>query len=70
MAATRSLNASASSGPSQLISISSPHFTHAPSTLNTLFAFAFNNNLLANHTHNTSLLKYIQYIIFFFFSQV
>ena len=37
---TRALSASSSSSPSQVITISSPHFTHAPSTLSTLFAFA------------------------------
>ena len=40
IASVKAFNASCSSAPSQTSSISSPHFTHAPSTLNTLFAFA------------------------------
>ena len=38
MAPAKASIASCSSAPSQTSSISSPHFTHAPSTLSTLFA--------------------------------
>lgn len=54
--------ASSSSSPSQISSISSPDFTHAPRTLNTLFAFAAVSSLYMNSTLHLYLLAMLQNI--------
>lgn len=54
--------ASSSSSPSQISSISSPNFTHAPRTLNTLFAFAAVSSLYMNSTLHLYLLAMLQNI--------
>ena len=54
--------ASSSSSPSQISSISSPDFTHAPRTLNTLFAFAAVSSLYMNTTLHLYLLAMLQNI--------
>ena len=54
--------ASSSSSPSQISSISSPDFTHAPRTLNTLFAFAAVSSLYMNSTLHLYLLAILQNI--------
>ena len=54
--------ASSSSSPSQISSISSPDFTHAPRTLNTLFAFAAVSSLYMNSTLHLYLLAMLQTI--------
>lgn len=54
--------ASSSSSPSQISSISSPDFTHAPRTLNTLFAFAAVSSLYRNSTLHLYLLAILQNI--------
>ena len=54
--------ASSSSSPSQISSISSPDFTHAPRTLNTLFAFAAVSSLYINSTLHLYLLAMLQNI--------
>ena len=54
--------ASSSSSPSQISSISSPDFTHAPRTLNTLFAFAAVSLLYMNSTLHLYLLAMLQNI--------
>lgn len=48
--------------PSQISSISSPDFTHAPRTLNTLFAFAAVSSLYMNSTLHLYLLAMLQNI--------
>lgn len=54
--------ASSSSSPSQISSISSPDFTHAPRTLTTLFAFAAVSSLYMNSTLHLYLLAMLQNI--------
>lgn len=54
--------ASSSSSPSQISSISSLDFTHAPRTLNTLFAFAAVSSLYMNSTLHLYLLAMLQNI--------
>lgn len=54
--------ASSSSSPSQISSISSPDFTHAPRTLNTLFTFAAVSSLYMNSTLHLYLLAMLQNI--------
>lgn len=54
--------ASSSSSPSQISSISSPDFTHAPRTLNTLFAFAAVSSLYMNSTLHLYLVAMLQNI--------
>ena len=54
--------ASSSSSQSQISSISSPDFTHAPRTLNTLFAFAAVSSLYMNSTLHLYLLAMLQNI--------
>ena len=61
-ASTIALMASSSSYPSQISSISSPNFTHAPRTLNTLFAFAAVSSLYMNSTLHLYLLAMLQNI--------
>ena len=61
-ASTIALMASSSSSPSQISSISSPNFTHAPRTLNTLFAFAAVSSLYMNSTLHLYLLAMLQNI--------
>lgn len=61
-ASTIALMASSSSSPSQISSISSPDFTHAPRTLNTLFAFAAVSSLYMNSTLHLYLLAMLQNI--------
>ena len=54
--------ASSSSSPSQISSISSPDFTHAPRTLNALFVFAAVSSLYMNSTLHLYLLAMLQNI--------
>ena len=61
-APTIAFMASSSSSPSQISSISSPDFTHAPRTLNTLFAFAAVSSLYMNSTLHLYLLAMLQNI--------
>ena len=61
-ASTIALMASSSSSPTQISSISSPNFTHAPRTLNTLFAFAAVSSLYMNSTLHLYLLAMLQNI--------
>ena len=61
-ASTIALMASSSSSPSQISAISSPNFTHAPRTLNTLFAFAAVSSLYMNSTLHLYLLAMLQNI--------
>lgn len=61
-ASTIAFMASSSSSPSQISSISSPDFTHAPRTLNTLFAFAAVSSLYMNSTLHLYLLAMLQNI--------
>ena len=61
-ASTIAFMASSSSSPSQISSISSPAFTHAPRTLNTLFAFAAVSSLYMNSTLHLYLLAMLQNI--------
>lgn len=61
-APTIAFMASSSSSPSQISSISSTDFTHAPRTLNTLFAFAAVSSLYMNSTLHLYLLAMLQNI--------
>ena len=54
--------ASSSSSPSQISSISSPDFTHAPRTLNTPFAIAAVSSFYMNSTLHLYLLAMLQNI--------